>query len=420
MYQVITIAVNDIRLLSRNWFGLFFIVGFPLIFAVFFGTVLGDIQLRTSMRIAVVDEDQSEGSREYIVRLRENAMLKIEEMSLTEAEHKVRRGQLATYVALRKGFGASEGLYFGHDQGTPLIELGFDPAHKADSALLQGILMEISLASMQRRFADPAKTRQLLVDAQRAASLNDNLKPATRQALQFMSMMNIDGSDASSILPSLVPKIARREVTQERVGPRSPYEIAFPSAIMWAMIGCVTSFSITIAAERLAGTLWRLRIAPLSLAHLLAGKGLACFLTCMTVTTFLLLLGYFAFGIRLAYPIELFVAMSCTSGCFVGIMMLLATLGKTEQGAAGAGWGILLPLTMIGGGMVPILFLPSWMQKAGIVSPIKWGIMAIEGAVWRGFTWREMLQPCAILLAIGCGCFFLGVRLLGRESASQN
>ena len=37
--------------------------------------------------------------------------------------------------------------------------------------------------------------------------------------------------------------------------------------------------------------------------------------------------------------------------CFVGFMMLIASLGKTEQTASGAGWAILMPLSMIGGAM---------------------------------------------------------------------
>ncbi len=45
--------------------------------------------------------------------------------------------------------------------------------------------------------------------------------------------------------------------------------------------------------------------------------------------------------------------------------------------------------------------------------PIKWAILGIEGAVWRGFTLGEMMVPCAILLGFGAVCFAVGVRGLG-------
>jgi ABC-2 type transport system permease protein len=60
------------------------------------------------------------------------------------------------------------------------------------------------------------------------------------------------------------------------------------------------------------------------------------------------------------------------------------------------------------------MFMPDWMQTASNLSPIKWGILALEGAIWRGFSWTEMLLPCGILLAVGAVCFALGVRNLAR------
>ena len=97
---------------------------------------------------------------------------------------------------------------------------------------------------------------------------------------------------------------------------------------------------------------------------------------------------------------------------FCGLMMLVATLGDTEQAASGTAWAFMMPLSMIGGGMIPQFILPSWMAAAGVVSPIRWAIRAFEGALWRGFTLAEMALPCAILVAVGAACFALGSRRL--------
>jgi ABC-2 type transport system permease protein len=48
----------------------------------------------------------------------------------------------------------------------------------------------------------------------------------------------------------------------------------------------------------------------------------------------------------------------------------------------------------------------------GNASPVKWAILGIEGAIWRGFSLSEMLLPCAILLGFGAICFAIGVRAL--------
>jgi len=142
------------------------------------------------------------------------------------------------------------------------------------------------------------------------------------------------------------------------------------------------------------------------------GKALACFLTCSAVSVLLLALGGLVFEVRLEHPLQLGMAIIATACCFVGILMLLATLGKTIEGTAGAAWGILMPLAMIGGGMIPLIAMPDWMLRISNFSPVKWGIIALEGAVWRGFSLPEMLLPCGILIAVGVVCFLLGVRKL--------
>ena len=48
--------------------------------------------------------------------------------------------------------------------------------------------------------------------------------------------------------------------------------------------------------------------------------------------------------------------------------------------------------------------------------PAKWGILALEGAVWRDFDLAEMLLPWGILLSVGVLSFGLGVRILSRRA----
>ena len=101
--------------------------------------------------------------------------------------------------------------------------------------------------------------------------------------------------------------------------------------------------------------------------------------------------------------------------CFVGIMMIVAAIGRTEQSAGGLGWAIMMPLTMFGGGMIPLFAMPGWMRAVGTASPVKWGILALEGALWRGFGPAELLLPCAILVAVGVVGFGLGARAFAAQ-----
>jgi ABC-2 type transport system permease protein len=111
-----------------------------------------------------------------------------------------------------------------------------------------------------------------------------------------------------------------------------------------------------------------------------------------------------------SYSLLLLAFVSATLA-FVGIMMFISVLGKTENSAGGVGWALLLVMAMIGGGMVPLIMLPSWMKTVSHISFVKWAVLAMEGAVWRSFSLKEMLLPCGILIGIGIVAFGAGVRL---------
>ena len=76
---------------------------------------------------------------------------------------------------------------------------------------------------------------------------------------------------------------------------------------------------------------------------------------------------------------------------------------------------MLMPMAMFGGAMIPQFLMPPWMQAIGNLSPVKWAILGIEGAVWRNFSLGEMVLPCAILIGFGAVCFAIGTRGL-RET----
>ena len=108
MKTLFTLAMKDVRLLWRDKFGLFWVVGFPLLMAIFFGAIFsGGGGRRASMSVAVVDEDQSEVSATFSERLNNSDVIDVTPLGLEEARDRVRRGKLVAYLVLRKGFGQS-------------------------------------------------------------------------------------------------------------------------------------------------------------------------------------------------------------------------------------------------------------------------------------------------------------------------
>jgi ABC-2 type transport system permease protein len=170
------------------------------------------------------------------------------------------------------------------------------------------------------------------------------------------------------------------------------------------------SFAISLAVERSRGTLTRLLMSPAPSWTLLAGKGLACYAAILIVEVALALIGATFFGVRPSSVGLLVLAILVVPLAFVGLMMFVASLGRTEEGASGAGWAIMMPMSMLGGGMIPLAVMPSWIEPASYLSPVRWAILSYEGAIWRNFSLAEMALPCAILIAIGLAAFALGAR----------
>ena len=361
MRTVFALARKDLRVLARVKAGVFFTFVWPIIVAVLFGIVFSAQSDRSpgAVPIAIVDDDQSDASRAFITQLESSGDFVVQRAARAEAETQVRRGQRAAYVVIKPGFGdASKRMFAGQRQ----FEIGSDPGRQAEAWMVEGLLTKHVMAEIQPK------------------------------------------------LPWQPLEVSRAAVQRDRVGPANGFEITFPQGIMWGIIGCVMSFAIGLVSERVHGTFMRLQAAPISRTQILAGKALGCFITLSVLQVVLISIGVFGFGVTVSsYPLLALACVSASLG-FVGFMMMVAGLGRTEQAAGGAGWAMLMPMTLFGGGMMPQFIMPAWMQMVGNASPVKWAIRGIEGAVWRDFTAGEMLLPCGILLVFGAVCFAIGVR----------
>jgi ABC-2 type transport system permease protein len=431
MRAVVALARKDLRLLLRDRVGFCFSFFFPILYAIFFGVLFAgapddDGGGGSAIPIVVVDEDGSEGSRELVSSIAESGHVAVEAAETAEqAASLVRRGRKTAYLVIPEGYGASADRPFFGDPAR--LVLGVDPARGAAGGMLRGILLEAAFRRMQKMFTDPEAGRKAVRQSIEAVEESD-LEPGTRMILRtFLASLDAflrqvpeldDGGDPTGAARGWTPvelevkEVGREE--QDRAGPRNSFEVTFPQGIVWGLMGCAAGFGISLVTERVRGTLLRLRTAPITRAEILAGKGLACFAATVGIAAALLLFGAIAFGVRPDSLPLLALAILCVACCFVGIMMLLSVVGRTEAAAAGIGWAILLVMAMIGGGMLPVFLMPPWLVTASHASPVKWSILALEGAIWRGFTLSEMFLPCGILVGVGVVAFAIGATLFRR------
>ncbi|MEW6363348.1 MAG: ABC transporter permease [Acidobacteriota bacterium] len=419
MRTIATLALKDLRILARDKSALFWVVVFPLLMAVLFGAMFGGGggRERAKMKIGLVDEDNSKESRAFAEQIGASDSLAVVPTSRQEGLDDVRRGKLTACLILLKGFSRSMPVF----TDRPAYEVGIDPSRTAEAGFLQGLLIQAMFSRMTERMADPADSSAMIAQLTADLCNEPGLSAVQRDALtSFMR-------EGARFFGTLAPELAKGKapfgkmptvpVTRDARMPTSGYQISFPQALLWGLIGSVITFAVSIVRERTLGTLLRLRVAPIPHIMILAGKAAACATTCVLVATALLLIGIAAFGLRVYSPLTLVLVVGCAATCFTGIMMLLSVLGRTEQAVGGSSSGVTIIMAMFGGGMIPLFIMPGWMQAASNFSPGKWAVLAFEGALWRQFTPAEMLVPCTVLVAVGALSFAAGALRLRHMDA---
>lgn len=426
MHAILALAVKDLRQLLRDRANAFFTFGFPLLLAIFFGVIFGGAGGGGSgIAVVVVDQDSGDGATRLIADMQADSALTVTLMQdRAEGEAMVRRGKATACIVIPDGFSAGVGTIL--TGGSMRIEMVVDPSRRAAAGLLTGKMNELGFRQFGRVMGDTDSMLAAVGGAKERVLASEQTDPVTKglMSMMFDSIANVarranapagDDGDAAGGggLANWRPvDVVVRELKDESVRPRSSYEISFTQGVVWGLMGCVTAFGLSMAFERSRGTLLRLSVAPITKAHILAGKAISCFAACMAVQILLLAMGVLVFGVRVDSPVKLGAAFGAASAGFTGVMMLLAGLSKSEGAGAGMGRAVVLVLAMIGGGTVPLFFLPQFMQTVSKISPFTWATLAIEGAVWRGHSWAEMGLALGVLGAFGLVGFVVGTACL--------
>ena len=193
MHTILSIAKNDLRILSRDKIGMFFILAFPIVLGLFMGMIMGGDDGgggRGKMKLAVVDLDQSEISKEFLAAFAENESVDIVESNRDEAVDQVRKGKLTGVIIVPEKFGEAAGLPWVE---APEIEIGIDPSRQAEAAMAQGFVMQSMGRLMTTRFQDPSSVQPFIDELRSELDTSDEvpiyLRPVVKQLADSMDNM---------------------------------------------------------------------------------------------------------------------------------------------------------------------------------------------------------------------------------------
>lgn len=180
---------------------------------------------------------------------------------------------------------------------------------------------------------------------------------------------------------------------------------------MTVFFGSSSVSSAIIPWERGQQTFERLLVAPVSLFAVLWGKAMAGIIFGTLVSVVPLLLGVFAFGMRIEQMWLLILALLISSCAFASLGVLFASLPSQLPGdIMMVGNMVRLPLIFVSGIFIPLSELPNWGLPIAFISPLTYS----DDLLNRGISGTSYLTPAidlAVLLAFWVVFLYLGTRL---------
>jgi ABC-2 type transport system permease protein len=178
------------------------------------------------------------------------------------------------------------------------------------------------------------------------------------------------------VLPVLFLVIFVSVFGNDKIGPdnvkASTYYVPGISALA-VIAGSFVNLVISVTAQRESGVLKRRRATPVPAWVLIAGRTLTAIIVALGTMTVLLLIGRFAYGVKLPTSTLPGVVVTAVVGAvsFCCLAYALTTFIKSEDAAQPMVQAIMLPLYFISGVFIPNVNLPRWLRDVAEFFPVQ-------------------------------------------------
>ncbi|MFH9354488.1 ABC transporter permease [Kitasatospora sp. NPDC017646] len=149
--------------------------------------------------------------------------------------------------------------------------------------------------------------------------------------------------------------------------------------------GAVFGAALTLVGWRKSKVLRRLRLAPISAGTVVSSRIVVSLLTAFLQTTVFLVVATSFFGLKLTGNWWLVLPLvACATLAFMSIGLLAGSVAKTEEAANGISQLIVLPMSFLSGSFFPLDGAPGWLKTVSQVMPLKHLVSAAQSVLTRG------------------------------------
>ena len=351
-------------------------IGLITLFAFAFGGAGGEKNEPSPITLQFTDEDQSPASKALLASLDSIPGIRLEEVADQVGTNQIKKGSRIAQLYIGNGFDKELGT-----GGALPVALRYDQSREMEVSILRSLIIG-RIGKMQgSRQADTGVDRIIAQSfPNMPAAMVDTIKrqmQATGATETHISMSSVVGEEQSNW--GLIQAVAG-------------------TAIMMLLFS-VSAIGASIIEEKEQGVLKRLLQSPLSPTSILSGKLLSAGIIAVFQLVIMFLFAWLAFGLDLSInPIGtvlmiLFTAVTCAS-----FGVLLASIVSSKRQADSLGTILVLSMSGIGGSMIPLYIMPSFMQDIAVVSVNYWSIQGFYDIFWRGLGLSALLDNLLVLL----------------------
>ena len=377
MRKIWTLALNDLRLTTRDWASAVWLVLLPLGMMWIFGSSFqGGSGEQPKIHLTVVNHDRGWLAEAFLDELRDEAVTLVEDESPT-------KGEPVRSLILPEGFTA--GLERGQQQ---VLKLETRPDAN----------IEYSLAAQMHLVRTIVRTlgRWVEMSASGDAATEDPAAAFRRLGER--------------------PPLATLEVSTAGWG--RPIPSGFGQSVPGILTAITLMMTLIYGAdflthEKTTGMLRRTATAPLSKAQIFAGKLLGRILLAGGQMVVIGLAGPWLFDFSWGdSPFGVALVMFAYAFAIAALSLLLGAILTSPQQASAVGWILSMFLAAIGGCWWPAEITPEWVQKLALTLPTGWAMEGFHGLITWGRGTADALPPVAVLIGFGLVFSYLGARLL--------
>lgn len=394
-------------------------ITFFSIFAVIFA---GRRDTVPKITVIVVDEDQSQVSRELVKGLEREGSLVIStrpasnnkgvqpgEYTASAAEAAVKAGDVPVALIVPHGFGENP-ISFRNGQDRPTIQLLKDSSDMVAWQMVAGLLQKVAMTSMPAVMAEQG--------LQSADQFVGGFTPEQRKHMDagLEQLRQYENAGATSNGPGsggIIAVTTRAVVGENKNNPM----VSFYAAAIGVMFLLFTASGAAGALldEADSGTLERVLSSRVTMTTLLAGKLAFNTLLAFSQLVLMFVWAWAVFKLDFLNHIPGFVVMGvCTAFAVGAFGMLLASICRTRAQLGALSTLVILIMSSVGGSMFPRFLMPAAMQKAGLLTINAWAIDGFTKVFWRDEPVSHLWPQVLVLLTIGVVLFAIARKIAER------